>query len=109
LADFTTLRLACKFDRESAYLNALTSTFVQRAMMPMTLPDDREALKAALRSLSGIEPQDVKIMRIHNTLHLSEMLVSENLLKEISDSPHIKTLGPPHEITFSPDGNLPPF
>lgn len=109
LADFTTLRLASKFDRESAYLNALTSTFVQRAMMPMTLPDDREALKAALRSLSGIEPQDAKIMRIHNTLHLSEMLVSENLHKEISDSPHIKTLGPPHKITFGPDGNLPPF
>jgi hypothetical protein len=109
LADFTTERLASVFDRESAYLNALTSTFVQRAMLPMTLPDDREALRAALRSLSGIAPQEVRIIRIHNTLHLSEMLVSENVYGEISSSPHIKTLSPPHDITFSPDGNLPPF
>lgn len=109
LADFTTERLAAKFDRHSAYLNALTSTFVQRAMMPMTLPDDREALRAALRSLSGIAPQDVRIMRIHNTLHLSEMLVSENVYREISGLPLIKPLGSPHDITFGPDGNLPPF
>ncbi|MBP7332482.1 MAG: hypothetical protein KBA08_09310 [Firmicutes bacterium] len=109
LADFTTLRLAEKFDRESAYLNALTSTFVQRVMMPMILPDDREALKAALKSLGGIKPQDIRIIRIHNTLRLSEMLVSENVYKEISGSPAIKALSPPQEITFGQDGNLPPF
>lgn len=109
LADFTTLRLASNFDRESAYLNALTSTFVQRAMMPMTLPDDREALTAALRSLSGIAPQEARIIRIHNTLHLSEMLVSENVHDDISGSPLTETLVPPREITFGPDGNLLPF
>ncbi|MDD2553274.1 MAG: hypothetical protein PHP51_01700 [Desulfotomaculaceae bacterium] len=109
LADFTTLRLAAKFDRESAYLNALTSTFVQRVMMPMTLPDDREALKVALQSLSGIKPQDIRIIRIHNTLRLSEMLVSENVYKEISGSPIIKALSPPHVITFGRDGHLPSF
>lgn len=109
LADFTTLRLAAKFDRESAYLNALTSTFVQRVMMPMTLPDDREALRAALQSLSGIKPQDIRMMRIHNTLRLSEMLVSENVYEEISGSPMIKAMSPPHKITFGLDGNLPSF
>ena len=109
LADFTTLRLAAKFDRESAYLNALTSTFVQRVMMPMTLPDDREALKVALQSLSGIKPQDIRIIRIHNTLRLSEMLVSENIYKEISSSPMISALSQPHVITFGRDGCLPPF
>ncbi|MBP7331916.1 MAG: hypothetical protein KBA08_06380, partial [Firmicutes bacterium] len=62
-----------------------------------------------LKSLSGIKPQDIRIIRIHNTLRLSEMLVSENVYKEISGSPVIKALSPPHEITFGQDGNLPPF
>jgi hypothetical protein len=109
LADFTTDRLAGEFDRRSVYLNALTSTFIQRAMLPMTLPDDRAALKAALRSLGGAPPQDARIIRIHNTLHLSELLVSENIYEEISPSPLLQTTGPPQEITFSPEGNLLPF
>ncbi|MDD4334970.1 MAG: hypothetical protein PHY77_05110 [Desulfotomaculaceae bacterium] len=106
LANFTTLRLSAKFDRESAYLKALTSTFVYLVTMPIVLPDDREALKAALQSLNGIKPQGIKIMRIYNTLRLSEMLVSENAYKGISGSPIIKALGPPHVITFDRDGNL---
>jgi len=109
LADFTTDRLAGKIDRESVYLNALTSTFTQRAMLPMALPNDRAALKAALRSLGGAGPQDARIIRIHNTLNLTEMLVSENIYEEISSSQIINKLGPPCEITFAPEGNLLPF
>ena len=109
LADFTTERLSGKFDRKSVYINALTSTFIQRAMMPMTLPDDREAIRAALRSLGGTEPRDARIIRIHNTLHLSDMLVTKNVFEEISGSPLIQATGPLQEITFSPEGNLLPF
>ena len=90
LADFTTERLSGNFDRKSVYLNALTSTFIQRAMLPMTLPDDREALRAALRSLGGTAPRDARIMRIHNTLHLSDLLVTKNVFEEISGSPLYK-------------------
>ena len=109
LADFTTERLSGKFDREPVYLNALTSTFTQRAMLPMVFPNDRAALKAAFRSLGSIMTQDARIIRIHNTLHLSEMLVSENIYEEISSSQIIKKLAPPVETTFNPEGNLPPF
>jgi hypothetical protein len=109
LADFTTERLAGNFDRKSVYLNALTSTFIQRAMLPMTLSDDREALRAALRSLSGTAPLDARIMRIHNTLHLSEMLVTKNIFEEISGSPLIQAAGPLQKITFNPEGQLLPF
>jgi hypothetical protein len=109
LADFTTERLSGNFDRKSVYLNALTSTFIQRAMLPMILPDDREALRAALRSLGGTAPRDARIMRIHNTLHLSDMLVTKNVFEDISGSPHIQATGTLQEITFSPEGNLLPF
>lgn len=109
LADFTTERLARKLDRNSIYLNALTSTFVQRAMLPMTLSCDRDAVAAALQSLGGLKPAEARIARIHNTLHLSEMLVSEKLYGEIAGSPAIESQGSPEEMLFTPEGDLQPF
>jgi hypothetical protein len=96
-------------DRQAVNLNALTSTFVQRAMVPMVLPNDREAIAAAISSLGGRAGAELKLARIRNTLHLSELLVSEKLLQEIADLPNIDVLGPPEEITFTTEGNLLPF
>ena len=109
LADFTTERLVAMLDRQAVNLNALTSTFVQRAMVPMALPNDREAMEAAISSLGGRDCAELKIARIYNTLHLSEMMVSEKVFQEIAGFPYINVLGPPEEITFTTEGNLPPF
>lgn len=109
LADFTTERLVSKLDRDSVYLNALTSTFVQRAMLPMTLPNDREAIKAAFLSLGTTFQEDAKVIRIHDTLHLSEMLVSENVFHELSNLPFIQDLGQWGELEFNSRGDLLPF
>ncbi|MDD4237125.1 MAG: hypothetical protein PHT62_01020 [Desulfotomaculaceae bacterium] len=109
LADFTTGRLVGMLDRQVVNINALTSTFVQRAMLPMALPNDREAISAAIKSLGGRDGDELKLARIYNTLHLSEMLVSEKVLQEIASLPYINVLGPPEEITFTTEGNLLPF
>jgi hypothetical protein len=109
LADFTTERLIGKLNRDSIYLNALTSTFVQRAMVPMTLPCDRDAVAAALKSLGAVKPAETRIIRIYNTLHLSEMLVSEKLYGEIAKSPSIDSIGSPERMVFTPEGDLLPF
>lgn len=109
LADFTTARLVEKMDREAVYLNALTSTFVQRAMIPMTCANDRDAITSAIRSMGLENYSDAKIIRIHSTLHLDKMLVSENVFCDIADRPLIQRLDSPLEIEFDRDGNLFPF
>jgi hypothetical protein len=109
LADFTTERLMARLDRRVVNLNALTSTFVQRAMLPMSLPNDREAIAAAIRSLGGRNGAGLKMARIYNTLHLSELLVSIKVLQEIEHLPYIQVLGSPEDITFTTEGNLIPF
>jgi hypothetical protein len=45
-------------------------------------------------------------MWICNTLQLSHLLVSENLLRELSANPAIRVLGPPEELPFDASGNL---
>lgn len=109
LADFTTQRLVDKMDRKAVYLNAITSTFVQRAMIPMTLESDRKAIECALKSLSGKPSGECRIIRIHNTLHLNDMLVSESLLKDLCNLPVISVIGSPEEPGFDSKGNILPF
>ena len=109
LADFTTERLVSKLDRNSTYTNALASTFVQRAMIPMTLPNDREALLVCLNSLGLKSLREARLIRIQNTLQLSEILISETVFRDIANLPFILPLGQPESLQFSGDGNLLPF
>ena len=95
LADFTTRQLVEKIDYAVTYLNAMTSTFVQRVMIPMTLGSAGEAVKAALRSLGNPDPSLVRVARITDTLHLDQLEVSANLVPELADNPLVEVTGPP--------------
>ncbi|AGL00950.1 lactate racemase domain-containing protein [Desulfoscipio gibsoniae] len=106
LADFTTQRLVGKINMESTILNVMTSTFIQRAMLPITLPDDRAAISIALNSIGNIPPASARVMQIKNTLHLNIMRVSENLLPELRDNPLVETTGPSITMQFDGYNNL---
>ena len=109
LADFTTERLVEKINRQATFTNALASTFTQRAMIPMHFKNDFEVLRAALKTLNVTDPSIVRLIRIRNTLNLSEMLVSEALITEVVQKPHIKQVGALSEIHFDENGNMLPF
>jgi len=89
LADFTTKRLVAAIDWEATYLNAITSSFIQRAFVPITLPGDRDAIDAAIRSLGGVSPGRIRAVWIKNTLHIDEIIVSEALKEEACANPDL--------------------
>jgi hypothetical protein len=109
LADFTTRRLFEKVDHEAMNQNVLTSTFVERAKIPMVMENDREALKAALRCNWGVEPEDTRFVRIPNTLHIRYVYLSENLLEEAVANGNVEVVEDAAELAFDEDGNLKPF
>ncbi|HEX2201869.1 MAG TPA: hypothetical protein VHG91_01155, partial [Longimicrobium sp.] len=82
LADLTTRRLFEKINYEAMNANVLTSTFLERAKIPMVLENDREALEATIRCNWGVDPEDTRFVRITNTLHIRYAYLSENLLDE---------------------------
>lgn len=85
LADFTTEKLISKVDKYATYMNSITSTFLRRAMFPFIYPTEEEAINHALLTLGpGLNKENVKIVQIPNTLHLSRVIVSESALKEVS-------------------------
>ncbi|HEY0129117.1 MAG TPA: DUF2088 domain-containing protein, partial [Rubrobacteraceae bacterium] len=109
LADFTTRRLFEKVDYEAMNQNVLTSTFVERAKIPMVMENDREALEAAVRCNWGVEPEDTRFIRIPNTLHLRYAYLSENLLDEALANGNVEVVEEAAELAFDENGNLASF
>ena len=107
LADLTTRRLFDQIDHQTMNENVITSTFLHRAMIPIVLENDREAIKAALRGNWGVEPEKTRFMRIPNTLHLEYVYVSEPLLPELAGLDHIEIIGEPKELEFDENGYFP--
>jgi hypothetical protein len=107
LADLTTKRLFEKIDFDAMNENVITSTFLDRAKIPIVLNNDKEALQAALRATWGVEPHQARIMRIPNTLHIGELYVSEVIFNELKDYENIEVLEDLHEIEFDENGYLP--
>ena len=103
LADLTTKRLFEKINYDAMNANTLTSTFLERAKIPMILGSDREALQAAMRCNWGVEPEDTRFVRIPNTLHLRYLYLSENLLEEALANGNVEVVEEAAEAEFDED------
>jgi len=106
LADVTTTRLVRAIDHRATAINALTALTPQSAKIPIHFDTDREAIALTLASLALPDPRAARIVRIADTLTLSEMEISEPLWAAASSSTALTTLSEPHEIEFDVDNNL---
>jgi hypothetical protein len=104
LADVTTQAVVRAMDQASMLANAMTSTFVERARVPLALPSDRQAIEAAVSTCNHPDLETLKLGRIRNTLHLEELHVSESLLEDIAKS--LEVVEGPLEWLFDEQGNL---
>lgn len=105
-ADFTTKRLVEKTDWAATYANGLTSTVVAPTKQATTLDNDREAIQAAIKTCNILDFTKVRMVRIKNTLELSEIEVSEALLDEVKQNENLTPITDLYELTFDENGNL---
>jgi hypothetical protein len=83
MADAISDRLLSKLDREKTFRNALTALTPQSAKMPIDFKKDSLAIQAMLDSLPIVGgPGEAKVVRIKNTLELTELTVTQNLFAE---------------------------
>ena len=108
LADITTRRLVDRIDFQATYANAFTTTFLNRAFIPVTGETDREAIEIALDVLRTERPQDARLLRIGTTLELERMWASEALLPDLEGRDEIEILGEPRQMSFDASGALGP-
>jgi hypothetical protein len=109
LADLTTRRLADRVERKAMNANVVTSTFIERAKVPMVLASDEEAIETAVRCNWGVPPEETRFVRIPNTLHLEYLYVSESMVEEVLANAETEVAGDPEDLRFDPEGYLEGF
>jgi hypothetical protein len=108
-ADFTTRRLADKIDWEATYINGLTACSPGGVKLPTVLDSARDAIAVALACLGRERIEDIRAVRIRNTLRLTEVEVSEALLPELAQREDLTPLGAPTPLAFDVGDALLPF
>jgi len=108
LADFIPFRVLEQIDMRSTYMNAITAgdSGTQRAQVPIALPTDRDAIAAALLTCGRADVVDARLVRIHDTLELSRLLVSESLRDSVEGNPGLEIDGAASPMSFDEFGNL---
>ncbi|MDA2927100.1 nickel-dependent lactate racemase [Acidobacteria bacterium AH-259-G07] len=110
LADFCSPRLVQKMDRQATYLNAVTSRNTVPAQIPLYFDDDQETIGQAFASLGGTPTRkSVRLIRIRDTLSLSQLEVSEALVPELENHPRVSNISDLKELSFDTNGQLLPL
>lgn len=105
-ADTTTLRFLQKMDFLATYPNALTSTVFLPVKLAMVLRDDEMAIKAAAKTCNGVSPENLRVVLIRNTLHMSELYLSETYLEQVRKTPGMEIVSECAPLPFDAAGNL---
>jgi hypothetical protein len=106
IVDFTTRRVLEKFRFDQTYPNALTSTVPASVKIPMVLESDRHAFQAAIRTTNLVRKEEVRLVRIKNTIDMDEIEISENLVDEALGNPSLQVISDVFTLPFDAKGNL---
>lgn len=106
-ADLVTERLISRLDPHPFRINVLTSCFLERARIPISLPTDREVVAAALETCWRVDPIEARMVIIPNTLELKTIWVSQALEAEVQgQSDRLRRETDYQAIPFSASGQL---
>ena len=109
LADVTTTRLVRAMDHRVTSINALTALTPHCAKVPIHFDTDREAIDLTLTSLALLDLRSARVVRILDTLSLTNMEVSEALMEEVRQRADLAATSGPSEMKFDAEENLPPL
>lgn len=106
LADLIPRKLYDKIDLKTTYTNTITTTFLDRAKIPMICDTEQEAFQIAMKTRWNLPGTKPRIVIIRNTLKLDELYVSEAIWEEIRDRASIHPAGDWETLGFDAQGNL---
>ncbi len=106
MADLVAKRLVQRISRTNTNINVITTGALDLAKIPMYFESERQAIETALGMIGLTPPENARIVRIKNTLHLTEMDVSSPLLAEVESNPRLTLTGTSFSLQFDLDGNL---
>lgn len=81
--DVITRKAFERVDLEATYANAIASKSTEDAKIPIIADDEEQALRVAIKILIDADRENLKIVKIKNTLELETIEVSETLLPHV--------------------------
>ena len=92
LADVITEQFRSRIDYDITYTNIVTSGFLDRAKQPIVAQTDQSAFELCHRAVGPIPLDQLRVMRIQDTLHVNELYVSSSVLDEIKNEPNVSII-----------------
>ena len=107
MSEFCLTRAVDQMDNDITWINAMTGGHPTAGMIPLHYPTDREVLGAAFSTIGLVEPADVRLMWIRDTLHVAELECSAVFYDEACERDDLEVLGPPRPLPLDAAGMLP--
>ena len=109
IADLITQRLLDKIDRDALNINTITGVCPEMGKIPLTLKNDREAIRTAIKCVGLIPLAQLKIMRVKNTSLISDVDISQGYENELLQRSDLTIVDEKKPMIFDSSGNLEPF
>ena len=108
LASAITSKIFDVMDIEAMYPNCLTSTVLKSACIPCVVATDKEAIQLCIRTCNGIEGKPVRMVRIANSLHIGQIMLSAAYYEDVCAGkyPGVEALDAPAPLAFDEDDNV---
>ncbi len=104
MADVIHDRLLNDVDWKPTYINSLTAGTPAAIRIPIHFRSDREALEAIAPTVGKLDLSTVTYCRIKNTLELADVIVSENLVDQLT--PGTRVTSEPFALEFDGSGDI---
>lgn len=105
-ADAISERFYRELDLDKVYPNTITSTSLGFSKVPVIMDSDLNTIRLCIRTCNEKHPEGVRIVRIRNTLSLSEFEISKAMIPEAQAKDTFEILTEPYELPFNEEGNL---
>lgn len=105
-ADVINRRIFEKANLETTYPNCITSTTLGVNKLPVMMANDMETIQCAIKTCNAESIKNARVIRIPNTLELSEILVSESLVDSLRVIPQVSITDETYQWRFNNKGNL---
>lgn len=104
MVDYVPRAMANALDLHAMYLNAVTATILEKARIPIVLPDEVTVLRALVATCwaSGTP----RLCHIISSAQLDEIAVTENLLPELGEQGMVIDQDEPVPLRFDGNGTL---
>jgi len=106
MADVINSRILPQIDWAPTQINSLTASSPSAIKIPVHFDTDRECLERFLPTVGKHDLSTVTIARIKNTLSLTDLEMSENLLPVIEANPNLTIVDGPYDFPVDDSGQM---